>query len=133
MWRHCVSEAVEKRTANLFKHLICTSHWEFCSEFIYQYYPLSHVWLFVIPWTVAQQAPLSMEFSRQDTEVSSHSFLQGIFQTQGLNPYLLNGRRVLYHVSKQGNLLFPKGAYKFKSRDTKIFFTNKKYNIFSCW
>ena len=27
---------------------------------------LSYVWLFVIPWTVAYQAPLSMEFSRQD-------------------------------------------------------------------
>ena len=26
---------------------------------------LSHVQLFAIPWTVAQQAPLSMEFSRQ--------------------------------------------------------------------
>ena len=27
---------------------------------------LSHVWLFVTPWTVARQAPLSMEFSRQE-------------------------------------------------------------------
>ena len=27
---------------------------------------LSHVWLFVIPWTVAYQAPPSMEFSRQE-------------------------------------------------------------------
>ena len=27
---------------------------------------LSRVWLFVIPWTVACQAPLSMEFSRQE-------------------------------------------------------------------
>ena len=27
---------------------------------------LSHVWLFVTPWTVAHQAPLSMEFSRQE-------------------------------------------------------------------
>ena len=27
---------------------------------------LSHVWLFVIPWTVAFQAPLSMGFSRQE-------------------------------------------------------------------
>ena len=27
---------------------------------------LSHVWLFVIPWTVACQAPLSMGFSRQE-------------------------------------------------------------------
>ena len=28
--------------------------------------PLSHVQLFVILWTVASQAPLSMEFSRQE-------------------------------------------------------------------
>ena len=27
---------------------------------------LSRVWLFAIPWTVAYQAPLSMEFSRQE-------------------------------------------------------------------
>ena len=27
---------------------------------------LSRVWLFVTPWTVAYQAPLSMEFSRQE-------------------------------------------------------------------
>ena len=27
---------------------------------------LSHVQLFAIPWTVAHQAPLSMEFSRQE-------------------------------------------------------------------
>ena len=27
---------------------------------------LSRVWLFVIPWTVARQAPLSMGFSRQE-------------------------------------------------------------------
>ena len=28
--------------------------------------PLSHVWLFATPWTVAHQAPLSMGFSRQE-------------------------------------------------------------------
>ena len=27
---------------------------------------LSHVWLLLIPWTVARQAPLSMKFSRQE-------------------------------------------------------------------
>ena len=27
---------------------------------------LSRVWLFATPWTVAHQAPLSMEFSRQE-------------------------------------------------------------------
>ena len=27
---------------------------------------LSHVWLFVTPWTIARQAPLPLEFSRQE-------------------------------------------------------------------
>ena len=40
---------------------------------------LSEVQFFVIPWTVACQAPLSMEFSRQDTEVGYHFLFQGIF------------------------------------------------------
>ena len=39
---------------------------------------LSRVWLIVTLWTVAFQAPLSMEFSRQDTGMGSHSLLQGI-------------------------------------------------------
>ena len=47
---------------------------------------LSHVRLFVTPWTVAHQAPLPMEFSRQEY---SHFLLQGIFPTQGFNPHLL--------------------------------------------
>ena len=29
-------------------------------------YVLSHVQLFVVPWTIAHQAPLSMEISRQE-------------------------------------------------------------------
>ena len=31
-----------------------------------QYQSLSHVRLFVSPWTVAHKAPLSVEFSRQE-------------------------------------------------------------------
>ena len=31
-----------------------------------KYYLLSRVWLFVIPWAVTCQAPLSMKFSRQE-------------------------------------------------------------------
>ena len=27
---------------------------------------LIHVWLFITPWTIAYQAPLSMEFYRQE-------------------------------------------------------------------
>ena len=37
-----------------------------------------------------------MEFSREEYW-SSHSLLQGIFTTQGLNPGLLHGRQILYH------------------------------------
>ena len=36
---------------------------------------LSHVQLFATPWTVAHQAPLSMEFSRQEHWSGSHSLL----------------------------------------------------------
>ena len=34
-------------------------------------------------WTVACQAPLSMEFSGKNTGVSCHALLQQIFPTQG--------------------------------------------------
>ena len=34
---------------------------------------LSHIRLFVTPWTVARQAPLSMEFSRQEYWSGLHS------------------------------------------------------------
>ena len=44
------------------------------------------------PWTVAHQVPLSVEFSRKNTGMGSHSFLQGIFLIQGLNPGLLHSR-----------------------------------------
>ena len=46
---------------------------------------LSCVCLFLTSWTVACQAPPSMEFSRQEYW-SGYSLLQGIFPTQGLNP-----------------------------------------------
>ena len=50
---------------------------------------LSVVQLFATPWTAAQQAPLSMGFSRQENWRGCHAFLQGIFLIQGLNPSLL--------------------------------------------
>ena len=39
----------------------------------------------------------------QNTGVGSHSFLQGIFPTQGLNPGLLYCSQILYHLSHQEN------------------------------
>ena len=52
-------------------------------------------------WTVAHQALLSMKFSRQEYRVGCHSFLQGIFLTQELNPGLMHGRQILYHLCNQ--------------------------------
>ena len=43
---------------------------------------LSHVQLFATPWTVARQAPLSMEFSRQKYWDGLHWLLQGTFLNQ---------------------------------------------------
>ena len=53
------------------------------------------------PWTVAHQALLLMEFSRQEYwSGQPHSLLQGIFLTQGLNLCLLHCRLILYHLTK---------------------------------
>ena len=62
---------------------------------------LSHVQLFETPWTVAYQAPLSVECSRQETGVGCHDLLQRIFPTQGLNLGLLHCRWILYCLSHQ--------------------------------
>ena len=46
---------------------------------------------------------LSMGFSRKNTRVGSHSFLQGSFRTQESNLDLLHYRQILYHLSHQGS------------------------------
>ena len=68
----------------------------------------SCVQLFATPWTVARQALLSMEVSRQEYGGYCHSLLQGIFPTQGSNPGLLHYRQILYYLSHQGS---PKYSY----------------------
>ena len=50
---------------------------------------LSCVQLFVTPWMVAYQAPLAMEFSRQEYWRGLLFPTLGIFPTQGLNQYFL--------------------------------------------
>ena len=47
---------------------------------------LSHVWFFVMPWTVAR---LLWNFPGKNSGVRCHFLLQGIFLTQGSNPYPL--------------------------------------------
>ena len=63
---------------------------------------LSHVRLFATPWTVAQQATLSMGFPRQEYSIGCHAFLQGIFLTQGSNPCLTHWQADSLPLSHQG-------------------------------
>ena len=51
---------------------------------------LSHVLLFVTPWTVAHQVPLSMGPPGKNIGVGCHFLLQGIIPTQGSNSCLLH-------------------------------------------
>ena len=48
------------------------------------------VQLIATTWTVAHQAPLSMEFSREEYWSGLHTLLQGIFPTPRSNPCLLH-------------------------------------------
>ena len=60
---------------------------------------LSHVWLFVTPWTVACQTPLSMGFSRQEHWSGLPFLSPEDFLTQGSNLGLLHFRQILYCLS----------------------------------
>ena len=55
------------------------------------------------PWTLACQAPLSVEFSRQEYWSGLPFPLQGIFPFQGLNPCLLYLQADSLLLSHQGN------------------------------
>ena len=69
---------------------ICVGLYVHMSSRIYMC-SVTHSCLFVIPWTVAHQAPLSMGVPRQkNTAVGWHFLPQGIFLTEGLNPSLLH-------------------------------------------
>ena len=61
---------------------------------------LSCIWLFVMPWTVARQAALSMDFPGKTTGVGRHALLQRIFLTRDLtcvSCVSCIGRQILYH------------------------------------
>jgi len=58
--------------------------------------------------------------SGQNTGVGSLSLLQGIFPTQGSNPGLPHGRRILYHLSHKGSpRILEWATYPFSSRSSQ--------------
>ena len=64
---------------------------------------LSRVRLFATPWTVAHQAPPSMEFSRQEYWSGLPFPSPGDFPGPEIEPGLLYCRQTLYHLSHQGS------------------------------
>ena len=59
---------------------------------------------FATPWMIALQAPLSMEFSRQETGVGCHFLLQRIFLTQDRTCVSCIGMKILYHWATRESL-----------------------------
>ena len=57
--------------------------------------------LTVIPKTIISQAPLSMEFSRQEYRSGLPLPSPGDLLNQGLNLDLLHCKQILYHLSHQ--------------------------------
>ena len=82
---------------------------------------------------VACQAPLSVEFSSQNSGIGSRSLLQRIFPTQESNQSLLHCRQILY---KLGNLPIKKKNKQKKPNNSQATDRrNKQRNILviRCW
>ena len=67
---------------------------------------MSHscIWLFVTPWTLARQAPLSMGFLRQEYWSGDHPLLQGSSQPRERTGFFLHCRQILHPLSHQGRI-----------------------------
>ena len=55
------------------------------------------VWLFVIPWAVAHQAPLSLEFSKQEYWSGFQASSRGSSPPKDQISFSCIGKQVLYH------------------------------------
>ena len=64
---------------------------------------LSYIWLSATPWTVSCQAPLSMEFSRQEYRSELPFPSPGNRSNPGSKPGFQHCRQILYHLSHQGS------------------------------
>ena len=68
---------------------------QLCQALLFSHLVMSSY--FVIPWTVAHQASLSMGFPRQEYWSRLLFPSQGIFLTWGSNQHVLHCRWILYH------------------------------------
>ena len=73
-------------------HLLYVLHYKIPRALVLLF---SRICLFMTPWTVAHQAPLSVEFSRQEYWSGLPFPTPGIFLSQGLNLRLLHWQALL--------------------------------------
>ena len=72
-------------------------------DYYSQHQSLSHVRVFLTPWTVAHQAALFMEFSRQEYWIELQFPSPEYLPTQVSSLGLLLCRQILSHLSHQGS------------------------------
>ena len=64
---------------------------------------VSHVWLFVTPWTAAHQVPLSMKFPGNNTGAGCHFLLWGSSRLRDRSIHIscesCTGGQILYHCT----------------------------------
>ena len=87
---------------------------------------LSFSVLFETPWTIARQAPLPMEFSRQGYWSGLPFPSPGDLLTQEWNLCLLHCRQILYHLTHQRS---PPSQYTYSQ---SIFQTSLDFPKFKC-
>ena len=103
-----LQEADQKHLASFFFVRKCS---EFCCTWPYikvfnkyeKGQSLSCVRLIATPRTLAHQAPLPMELSRQEYWSGLPFLSSGNLPDQGSNLVLLHCRQILYHLSNQGS------------------------------
>ena len=81
------------------------------------------------PWTVAREAPLAMEFSRQEYWSGLPSPSPGIFPTQESNSGLPPCRQTLYYLSHQGIPKWERGSYQKEKKRKRKFPNLKNMNL----
>ena len=112
---HHLDEDIEAQREHCSVHIsiACTSilglHNRLCSFFSVSHLwcqSLSHVQLFTTPWTIACQAPLSMEFSRQEYQSEQPFPSPGDLPNSGIKPVSPELQADSSPLSHQGSLQF---------------------------
>ena len=100
-------------------------------DYYSQHQSLSHVRVFLTPWTVAHQAALFMEFSRQEYWIELQFPSPEYLPTQVSSLGLLLCRQILSHLSHQGSPTL-EGVPNVLVKPTGSFILLTSYKLLTC-